>query len=302
MKLSGTAATRYFARPEPGRTGLLIYGADAMRVALKRQEVSAALVGPEGEAEMRLTRIAASDLRKNPALLSDAIRAQGFFPGPRAVVLEDATDGLADVVASAIAHWREGDASVVVTAGQLAARSALRKLFEGHPNAYAIGLYDDPPGRDEIEAELRRAGVAEVGRDGMDALMALSRAQGPGDFRQTVEKLALYKLGDATPVTPADVEAVAPASTEADLDDLLDAVAEARAGALGPLLRRLEAQGVAPVTLCIGATSARCTPRPPPPAARPKVLARCARRSTGRAATGSCGRRRAGACTSWNWR
>ncbi len=254
MKLAGAAALRYFAQPEPGRTGLLIYGADAMRVALRRQEVIAALIGPEGEAEMRLTRIPAADLRKDGAMLSDAMRAQGFFPGARVAFVEDATDGLTPVINAALADWSEGDATLVVTAAQLAAKSSLRKAFEGHSNAYAAGLYDDPPGRDEIEAALKKAGVSDVGRDAMAALTALSRAQGPGDFRQTLEKLGLYKLGDDSTVTPEDVAAVAPSTTEAELDDVLNAVAEAQTGALGPLLRRIEAQGVAPVTLCIGAT------------------------------------------------
>lgn len=254
MKLSGPAALRYLARPEPGRAGLLIWGADGMRVAMKRQEAVAALIGPEGEAEMRLTRIAGAELRRDPAALSDAMRAQGFFPGPRVALVEDATDGLAPTLAAALDDWREGDAVLVATAGQLAARSALRKLFEGHANAASAALYDDPPGRDEIEAELARAGVAGIGQEGMGALIALSRTLGPGDFRQTIEKLALYKLGDAGPVTAADVVAVAPAATDAELDDVLNAVAEANTRALGPLLRRMEAQGVAPVGLCIGAT------------------------------------------------
>ncbi len=254
MRLSGQAAQRYLARPEPERAGLLIWGADPMRVALKRQEAVAALIGPEGEAEMRLTRIAGPDLRRDSALLSDATRAQGFFPGPRVALVEEATDGLAQVIEAALEDWREGDAVVVVTAGQLAARSALRKLFEGHKNAYSAAFYDDPPGREEIEAELKRAGLAEVGREGMAALTALARGLGPGDFRQTVEKLALYKLSDPAPVGAEDVAAVAPAATDAEVDDVLDAVAEADTGALGPLLRRMEAQGVQPVSLCIGAT------------------------------------------------
>ena len=33
-------------------------------------------------------------------------------------------------------------------------RAALKKLFEDHKNAYAAAIYDDPPGRDEIEAML----------------------------------------------------------------------------------------------------------------------------------------------------
>ncbi len=253
MKLTGTAAARYFARPEPGRAGVLIFGADAMRVALKRQEVIAALVGPEGEAEMRLTRIPASDLRKDPALVQDAMKSQGFFPGQRVAFVEDAGDTLAAVLAGALAEWRKGDAILVVTAGNLTKASGLRKLFEDHPNAYAAGIYDDPPSREEIEAMLARAGLKDIGREATADLFALARALDPGDFRQTVEKLALYKYGDNSAVSPDDVAQCAPQTIEAGVDDVLHAVAEAQAGAVGPLIRRLEGQGVAPVTLCIGA-------------------------------------------------
>jgi len=254
VKLSGAAAVRYFARPEPGRAGLLIYGADAMRVALRRQEVVAALIGPEGEAEMRLSRITAGELRKDPALLADAVRAVGFFPGQRVALVEDAGDGLSNTIGAALADWRVGDAAIVVTAGSLAARSALRTLFEKHPNAYAAGIYDDPPGRDEVEAILARAGLKHVGREAMGEVMALARDLDPGDFRQTVEKIALYKLGDDTPLSPAEIALNAPATIEAELDAILDAVAEARSDRVGALMQRLAGQGVNAVTLCIGAT------------------------------------------------
>lgn len=254
MKLAGAAAVRYFASPEPNRTGLLIHGADAMRVALRRQEVIAALIGPEGEAEMRLTRMPAADLRKDPAALADAVRAQGFFPGLRVAFLEDAADTAAPMVRNALDEWKPGDAVIVVTAGQLTPKSALRKLFEDHANAYAAGIYDDPPGRDEIEAALRTAGLRDIGREAMADLMALARELDPGDFRQTVEKIALYKHGDTAPLTPDDVAACAPLTIGADVDDVVHIVAEARVKELGPFLRRLEGQGINPVTLCIGAT------------------------------------------------
>lgn len=254
MKLATRDAVKYFAKPDPSRTGVLIYGPDAMRVALKRQELIANLIGPQGEEEMRLTRIPAGDLRKDPALLSDAIKSQGFFPGARVAFVEDATETAVKVITLALDDWQDGDAQVIVTAGNLKARGALRKLFETHPNAFAVGIYDDPPSRDEIEADLKRAGVADVQPEAMNDLTGLSRVLDPGDFRQTIEKLGLYKLGDSTPVTPDDVLAVAPASTEAELDELLHAVAEGRSGEIGPVLARLQAQGVQAVGLCIGAT------------------------------------------------
>lgn len=254
MKLSTRDAPAYFRKPDPAKTGLLIYGSDAMRVALRRQEVIKALIGPEGEEEMRLARIPAAELRKDPALLLDAIKSQGFFPGPRVAFVEDATDGLADVIAAALTDWREGDAQVIVTAGQLAAKSRLRKLFEDHPNAYATGIYDDPPSREEIEAALAATGLRNIPSDAMGALTALSRQIDPGDFRQTLEKIALYKLNDDTPLTPDEIALSAPASIEAGVDDVLNIAAEGKPQEIGPVLRRLEAQGISAVALCIGAT------------------------------------------------
>ncbi|MEM7076913.1 MAG: DNA polymerase III subunit delta [Pseudomonadota bacterium] len=254
MKLTPRDAPAYFARPDPGKTGVLIYGADAMRVALRRQEVIAALIGPGGEEEMRLTRIAATDLRRDPAALSDAMRAQGFFPGPRVAFLEDATDAVAGPVADALSDWQAGDAQLVVTAGSLKPGSKLRKMFEAHQNAYAAAIYDNPPSRAEIEAMLKRAQIGAVSGEAMRDLADLAAALDPGDFRQTVEKVALYTLDQSGPVTSTDVAACAPVSTEADLDDVLHLVAEARTGEIGPVMKRLRAQGVQPVTLCMAAT------------------------------------------------
>lgn len=253
MKLAGAAANGYFRNPDKTHTGLLIFGADPMRVAGKRQEAIAALVGPKGDEEMRLTRIPGSDLRKDPAILSDAIKAQGFFPGHRVAFVEDATDGLSKVIDAALADWQPGDAQVIVTAGQLTAKSALRKVFEAHRNAVAIGIYDDPPSRDDIEQNLRDAGLEVQSRDVMDALFALAGSLEPGDFRQTLEKVGLYKRNDPAPVSVDDIIANAPQSAEVDVDDVLEVVATGQAEKLGPVLRDLYAQGVAPVTLCIGA-------------------------------------------------
>ncbi len=251
MKLNARDLARLIAKPDPKISGLLIYGQDAMRVALKRQELVAAMVGPEGEVEMRLERMAAADLRRAPAALSDALKAQGFFPGPRVVLLEDASDTVADPVAAALADWRAGDAQLVVTAGALKASSKLRKQFETARQAASVALYDDPPSPEEIEAALQAAGLADVSPEAMRDLVALSRVLDPGDFRQTLEKIALYKFDDPTPLLPEEIAELAPLSHEAAVDDLLHAVAEGQASQIGPLLVRLQAQGVAAVTLAI---------------------------------------------------
>ncbi|WP_138466349.1 DNA polymerase III subunit delta [Poseidonocella sp. HB161398] len=253
MKLSTREAAGYLARPDPSHAGILIYGADPMRVSLKRREIVAALLGKEND--LGLTRIAAGDLRREPSLANDALKERSMFAsGQRVVLVEDATDGLQAPIAAALADHAQGDAYLVVIAGALNARSKLRKAFESHPNALALGVYDDPPSRAEIEAQLAREGLRDLSREAMEALSGLSRALDPGDFGQVIAKLGLYKQGDATPVTPQEIADMAPLTQEADLDDLLHVVAEARVQDIGPLLRRLETQGIQPVAIAIGAT------------------------------------------------
>jgi DNA polymerase-3 subunit delta len=250
MKLNTRDANAYFARPDPSKTGLLIYGGDAMRVALKRQQFLKALLGKDAEEEMRLTRIPAADLRREPALLMDAIKAVGFFPGPRAAFVEDANDNIAKILLDTLGDWQPGDAQIVVTGGDLKKTSKVLKAFESHPGAYAVAIYDNPPDRAEIERMLAEARL-QPEADAMAALTDLARVIDPGDFRQTLEKLALYKIGDSTPLNTTDIAACAPTSTEADVDDILHTVAEARAGDIGPVMAKLQAQGVNAVTLTI---------------------------------------------------
>ncbi|MEP2642471.1 DNA polymerase III subunit delta [Roseobacter sp.] len=253
MKLSTRDANVYFSKPDANKTGLLIYGADGMRVALKRQQVLSALLGPTAEEEMRLSRMSGAECRKDPAMVVDAIKAVGFFPGPRAVFIEEVNDTAAPAILAALEAWQPGDAQMVVTGGALKPTSKVRKAFESHPQAYAVGIYDNPPTRDEIETALRDAGVGQVPQDAMAALGDLAQTIDPGDFRQTVEKIALYKMGDDTPVSLADIAACAPTSTEAAIDDILMVVADARAQDIGPVMQKLIAQGATPVGLCIGA-------------------------------------------------
>lgn len=253
MNLKGAEIARYLARPDPTRPALLIHGQDAMRVALKRAEAVAALTGPNADAEMRLTRLAGADLRKDGATLMDEIKAVGFFPGPRVVLVEEAGDAATPAITAALQDWAHGDAVIVVTAGMLTKASTLRKLFEAHPTAVAAPIYDDPPGEAEIARWLSEAGLRAVPPAAMRDLVALSRALDPGDFRQTVEKIGLYKFGDDSPLTGEEIAALAPATVETDVDELIDATADGRADALGPLMRRIETQGIAPVTICIAA-------------------------------------------------
>jgi DNA polymerase-3 subunit delta len=253
MKLSPRDAAGFLKRPDPRVPGILIYGGDAMRVSESRAGLVKAFTGPEAETEMRLERMQGGDLRKDTTAAIDAIKAQGFFPGPRAVVIDEANEYAVDALKLALSEWAEGDALLVVTAGALKKTSKLLKLFEGDKRAYSLAIYDDPPGRAEIEKMLSVEGLTDLSADAMRDLTSLAQTIEPGDFRQTLTRIALYKLNDDTPLTPTEIAMLAPQSAEADIDDILNAMAEGRMGDLAPILSRLAAQGVQPVAVCIGA-------------------------------------------------
>ena len=253
MKLNARQAASLIARPEGA--AILLHGPDPDRIGTARRDLLENLLGPGAEEEMRLTRLPAADLRRDAAALIDAQKATGFFPGPRAVWVDGATDGLAAAFAGAIEGAAEGDATILATAGQLTARSKLRQLFEKAPSARAVAFYDDPPSRAEIEGLLNGHGIAAE-EPALDALGVVAASIGPAALRGLVEKLSLYLRGEDRPATPEDVAAVAPAATEAAVEAVIDAVLDGRVDELAPLLRRAEAQGTNATQLLIQAERA----------------------------------------------
>ncbi|MGB3406487.1 MAG: DNA polymerase III subunit delta [Jannaschia sp.] len=251
MNLRGPQAARFFAAPDPGTAGALIYGADAMRVALKRQDLIATLAGPGADAEMRLTRLSGAEAKSDPTAVLDALKSVGFFPGPRVVFVDGVTEVQTPPVRAALEDLAAGDAALVVTAGALKKTSKLRKAFEAHSKAVSIGLYDEPMGREEIEAAIAAESLS-LTAEAKRAVEALALQLDPGDFRQTLTKLALYAAG--TEVDSDAVVLMSPATIEADTDEVISAAADGRSEAIGPLMQRLGGQGIAAVTLVIFAT------------------------------------------------
>jgi len=250
VKLSGRDARRMIDAPAAGISGFLLHGQDNSAVAMRRERLVAGLLGDSPD-DMQLTKLDAAIARRDPASLSDALRAMSFFGGRQVVLLIDATDGLAALVAEALENSSPEDAVLVVSAGALTARSSLRKVFESNKHLVSLGIYADPPSRSEIEGALARLGAPAPESRGIEDLLALGRTMDAGEFQAFLEKLALYTASATNAITARDVAACAPLATEAAIDDLVAAVAGGRLGALADGMARLAGQGVAPSTLSI---------------------------------------------------
>ena len=250
MILKGVQARNYLANPGNRFGCILLHGTNTVRVTDKRIDLAKRLVGPDAARDLRLTVLQAAHVTKKPGAVADNLKAVGFFPGPRLVVVEGATDAVHKQLARALSVRNEGDAFLIVTAGALSTRSNVRKLFEGGKTSVAIGVYDEPLDRVTIEAMAYEAELTALTPESVEHLVQSSAFQTASEIRNTLEKLALYAMGRQQPVTPRDIELLAPDSRLAGMEDVLFAVAEGRPSDVVVPLQRLYAQGVSPDSVC----------------------------------------------------
>ena len=254
MKLTSRDLVSFFKSPPKGLAGVLIYGNDVMRVSDKRQQFISSLLGPNADEEMRLIRISRESLKKAPEQAIDLCKAQGFFPGERALLIEEANETVADTIIKAIEEWQDGDATIVVTAGSLKPSSSLRKFFEQKKNIFSVQIFDNPMTKFEVEKIITESGLQNVTQEILNQLVTIASELTPGDFKQSLNKLALYKLNDETPITYQDLINCTPASNEAAIDEVLNVILAGNEFKVNQIIGRLRSQGVLPVTLVIAAT------------------------------------------------
>ena len=254
MKLPSRDVVSFFKSPPKGITGVLIYGNDPMRVSDKREQFIKSLLGANADEEMRLARVSRENLKKAPEQAIDLCKTQGFFPGERALLIEEANETISDIIIKAVEAWKDGDATIVVTAGSLKPSSSLRKLFEQKKNTYSVPIYDNPLTKSEVETIIAKSGLKNVTQDGFAQLLLVASQLQPGDFKQTVNKLALYKLNDEKPVTYQDIINCSPISNEADIDEVLNVILAGNEFKVSQIFGRLSSQGTSPVNLIIAAT------------------------------------------------
>ncbi|MDE0110990.1 MAG: DNA polymerase III subunit delta [Albidovulum sp.] len=253
MKLSGREASRYIRKPSLNSPGLLIYGTEPMQVAFCRGLAVDALLGNEDAKEMRLDRFLGRELQRDPDRIELAVKAQGFFAGRRVVLVEEANEGNAKMLAGVLDDWNEGDAFVVAQAGMLSQSSRLRQLFEKHRRAYAAPIFADAESRAIVENVVAEAGLPGLSPEGRRDIESLGRSLDPLAFKRFVEKLATYKFGDDSPVSSSDIEACAPGSLDVSLNKVLDLIADGHVRKAGDAVTRLAGLGHAPAGICTAA-------------------------------------------------
>jgi DNA polymerase-3 subunit delta len=248
MKIQANKAAAFVASPDPSMRAVLVYGPDR---GLARERLDALTVAVAGDVNdpFRVTEMGAGALKDDPARLADEAAAQSLMGGRRVVRLMDAGDAVAGAVESVLDG--AGDALVLVLAGELGPRSALRKLFEGAQAAAALPCYvDDGLALEQVVRQTLQPHGMSVGRDAMDWLLGhlggdrlLTRAE--------LEKLVTYK-GEAGEITLAEVVACIGDTAALGMDDLALAVADGDDATAQRVLDRLLRSGTGPVQVLRG--------------------------------------------------
>lgn len=252
MRLKGQEINRFLGSPDISVSAVLIYGPD-LGLVRERGNLLQGKVVEDASDPFRISVFSASDLRQDPAKLADEAAAIAMLGGRRIVRIGDATDAVTKTF-EAFLKDPIGDSVVLVEAGDLAARSSLRKLFEGAKNAAAVPCYED-------EGQTLSAVILDsLGRYNLkitgpaQSFLAMALGADRMATRAEIEKLALYMAdqGEGAEVSLEDAQAVIGDRDSMALDAIINAVASGDASRMNGGLQRAYISGTQPVQILRG--------------------------------------------------
>ena len=246
MKLAAARTDAFLRSPDPAVRAVLIYGPDAGLVRERADTIAKTVVADLSDPFL-VADLSGDGLADDPARLADEAAAMALTGGRRLVRVRDATDRVVKAV-EAMASVPTGDSMVVIQAGELTPRSALRKVFEAAKDMAALPCYaDDGRGLEQLAHEVFAAANVTAAPEAIQYLAANLGAD-RGLSRSELEKLALY-AGDGGTITAEDALAVVGDSAALTLDDVVYAATDGEAAALDRAYAKSMQEGISPVAI-----------------------------------------------------
>lgn len=246
MKIAPRQIDSFIKAPTPGVRAVLVYGPDD---GLMRERAKA--VGRTAVADLNdpfnVSVLNASAVVEDSARLSDEANALSMMGGKRLVRIEDGRDAIAPALKDYLQNPNAATL-IVIEAGELTPRSALRILFEKSEAAAAIACYVE----DERDiAGLIRSSLQEQGFSIASDAAALLASSITGDrlrARSEIEKLVTY-MGAEKQVKLEDVQACCGQAGAQSLDNLVYGAAGAKPAEAFRAFNNLLEEGVPPIVI-----------------------------------------------------
>lgn len=245
MKIQNKGAEAFMRAPT--HSVVLLYGPDRGLVA-ERARALAATVVEDLHDPFRVSEMEAEALRAAPFRLAEEAQSLCLLGGRRLVWVTQAGDQVRPAVEMMLANGAP-EAFVIIEADDLSGGSTLRKLAERHEQVAVVACYRESAGdlRSTVRGYFRERGL-RIDDQALDYLQ-----QRLGDDRgvtmQELEKLALYKGEDASPLTLDEARQAMGDNSAAGLDDLFYALCGGESARMLALTDRFLGEGMNTVAL-----------------------------------------------------
>jgi len=227
MKITGGRVNSFLNNPPSDIIGVLFFGPDRGLVK-ERAEALIQKFSDNPDDAFTSTVLTSDDLSSDPARLSDEMSALSMFGDQRLVRLrldhERSGAAISKIIKDLDTNPDKAAARLVIEAGDMTPRSAIRKSFEAGGRFAAIGCYKDSAA--DLANMIRRAltdSAIDIDRDALDLWVPLLE----GDrilARNEIEKMILFKgFGEETgaKITVDDVKTLAAGAQAASIDDII---------------------------------------------------------------------------------
>lgn len=238
--LKAHEVTRFLARPDLRAGAYLVYGADAGLVRETAARLITHYAGPDPD-PLAHSSFDVADLAEDPSKLAVEARTPSLFGGARTIRVRNADKNLAPILTELLAEPPE--AIIVLEAGNLTPRDALRALAEKSNSARALPCYADNAKSltDLVRTTLTDAGISYEAD--LVGFLVQSLGNDREITRRELEKLVLY-AGDDKRLTIADAEKLTGDNSAQALDAIIDAVGTGRADRFDAAFRNALTAGI----------------------------------------------------------
>lgn len=247
MKYSGKKAENFIQKPDPACWAVLIFSEDEG----VSNDGARNILSKWGDLE--LISLDEDAIKREPAILFDALEAQSLLGDDRAIRVRTNGDKIAALLIEAVtmADQTPGRfaARLLVSAGGLQKRSKLRAGFEAASTAAALQLFEDDAGS---IAELVRSTLKDAGAETEPGVIELFTGDLPGHrglARQEIEKLSLYAHNLGRPISVDDVHKLNATDIDQALGFAVNSALDGHAKNAMQMLDRVLITGASPITV-----------------------------------------------------
>ncbi|WP_371396545.1 DNA polymerase III subunit delta [Fretibacter rubidus] len=228
MKITGARAERFLSKPPDDLIGVLLFGPDRGLVR-ERGAALAKLFIKDPDDAFAVTQLTADDLTGDVARLSDEMSALSLLGDARLVRLrldhERAGAAISKIIKELDANPERAEAKLIIEAGDMTTRSAIRKAFDAAGKFAAVGCYTDSAADvgNMVRGTLNDLGI-KIEPDALAMWVPLLEGD-RGLTRGEIEKMAVYKgygTEAGASVTIEDIKSVAAGGQSASIDDIIN--------------------------------------------------------------------------------